>query len=93
MTLQLDIDFSKRKENNPGSQSILESNRKHFNSQCRKVYEAFMRGERLTTSEALIKYSIGDLRRRVKDLRDAGIQIEDEVQGNRFKIYFIKKSA
>lgn len=89
-TVQLDIDFSRR-ENNPGSQAILNGNKVHFSNQCQIVYNALLRGERLTTASALIRYGIGDLRRRVKDLRDAGIDVKDELQESRFKIYFIKQ--
>lgn len=90
---QLNIDFSRRTENNLESNEILDANRERFNGQCKTLYDAFIRGEKLTTASALLKYSIGDLRRRVKDLRDAGIEVEDELQENRFKIYFIKQAS
>jgi hypothetical protein len=80
-------------ENNCASECILKANKERFSNQCKIVYEALQRGERLTTASALLKYSIGDLRRRIKDLRDAGIPIEDELQENRFKIYFIKQAS
>lgn len=58
-----------------------------------------MRGEKLTTTVALIKYQIGDLRRRIKDLKDNwDIPIQSEyakdIKGNktRFKQHFINKT-
>jgi hypothetical protein len=90
---QLDIDFSAHRENNPYSQQILDSNIEKFNGQCKTIYQALISGEKLTTTSALLKYSVGDLRRRIKDLRDAGVPIQDELQENRFKIYFIKQAS
>lgn len=77
-------------ENNQESQAIFNGNIEHFSNQCRIVYEAMKRGERLTTTDALIKYGIGDLRRRVKDLRDNyKIDVKSELQENRFKTYYL----
>ena len=77
-------------ENNSESQSIFNANTEHFSNQCRVVYEALKRGEKLTTSDALIKYGIGDLRRRVKDLRDNyGIPVKSELLDSRFKKYYL----
>jgi hypothetical protein len=81
------------KENNKESQEHFKENEKHFSNQCKKVYEAFLRGERLTTVSALLKYQIGDLRRRVKDLKDYHkINVKDEwvkVNESRFKEYYV----
>lgn len=77
-------------ENNQESQAIFNGNIEHFSKQCRIVYEAMKRGERLTTTDALIKYGIGDLRRRIKDLRDNyKIDVKSELQENRFKTYYL----
>ena len=93
MTTQITLDFTPiihGKENNLFSQRILEDNEDHFSNQCRIVYEALKRGERLTTGNALTKYGIGDLRRRIKDLRDMHhIPIRTELLQNRFKEYFL----
>lgn len=90
MGAQLPIDFTVHlRENNPESQSVLDANRPLFNKQCKTVYEALLRGERLTTGEALIKYKIGDLRARIRDIRDAGVKVEDVYVDGRFKQYFI----
>lgn len=92
--VQLHIDFTARVENNQESNRNLQLHSDKFNRQCRKVYDLLMEGVRLTNAEALIKYGIGDVRRRVKDLRDfAGIEIQDrwiEGNGRKFKEYFIE---
>lgn len=77
------------KENNSESQALLEANRGRLNNQCLTVLQALQRGERLTTGSALLKYGIGDLRRRVKDLLDKGYPISKETQENRFKIFYM----
>lgn len=89
------LDFERkftRKENNKDSQEHLEKNKKKFSNQCKKAYEAMLKGERLSTVSALLNYGIGDLRRRVKDLKDIHkVDVKSEwvrKGGNRFKEYF-----
>ena len=68
-TSQLQIDFNKpliHFENKPENQMIFEANKERFSKQCRIVFEALLRGERLTTTSALFNYGIGDLRRNKK---------------------------
>ncbi len=79
-------------ENNLDSQAHYEKNVKHFTKQCAIVHEALQKGERLTTHDALLKYHVGDLRRRVKDLKDIyGIPVQSEyVNGSRYKQYFLR---
>lgn len=78
-------------ENNLESQAHYEENEKEFTKQCKIVHDALLRGEKLTTHDALLKYHIGDLRRRVKDLKDIyGIPVLSRyVTGTRFKEYFL----
>ena len=79
-----------RLENNPESQAILNANKEHFSKQCEIVYQAMLRGEKLTTASALLRYSIGDLRRRVKDLIDIhGIEVKSRLIENRFKEFYL----
>jgi hypothetical protein len=88
--MQLSIDYTARIENNKQSQAILEANKDRLNKQCQIVMDALKRGERLTTASALLQYGIGDLRRRVKDLRDYhSINIQSELKEGRFKEYFL----
>lgn len=89
---QQQIDFSELEhiENNPGSQKHFEANKEHFSNQCRIVYEALLKGERLTTTKALLKYHIGDLRRRIKDLKDIWkVPIQSQYIEGKYKEYFI----
>ena len=86
--MQLVFDYT-RKENNSESTKILRDNVKHFSKQCIVLKEALERGERLTTVDALLKYKIGHLPRRIKDLRDAGVNIKDELLQGRYKKYFL----
>jgi hypothetical protein len=88
---QLDLDFSQlhHQENKVKNQEHFEANKERFSNQCKLVYEALLRGERLTTTTALIKYHIGDLRRRIKDLKDIwNVPIQDQYVDGKFKEYF-----
>ncbi|QYS85441.1 hypothetical protein JJC03_09340 [Flavobacterium oreochromis] len=74
----------------PGSQEHFDMCNPFFSYQCRVVYQALLRGEKITTSTALIKYKVGDLRRRVKDLKDMwGVPVLSEYTKTRYKIYFL----
>lgn len=89
---QLSIDFSKLHhiENKVSNQEHFERNKDRFSNQCRIVYEALLRGERLTTTTALINYKIGDLRRRCKDLKDMwNVPIESDYVDGRYKEYYL----
>lgn len=86
--MQLDFDYTRR-ENNKESQMILEANKERFSNQCRIAYEAMLRGEHLTTSSALIKYGIGDLRARIRDLIKAGVDVKKKLNEGRYKEYFL----
>lgn len=98
-TPQLKIDFNLpvdfrdplvHKENNTESQKHFEANTDHFSNQCKIVFEALMRGERLTTAKALIEYGVGDLRRRVKDLIDMwNVPVQSEFIKGKYKEYYI----
>jgi hypothetical protein len=86
------IDFSQLQhiENKISNQEHFEANKDRLSHQCRVVYEALLRGERLTTTSALIIYRIGDLRRRIKDLKDIwNVPIKDQYVDGKFKEYFL----
>ena len=77
-------------ENNLESQEHFDNNRDKFSNQCKIVYDALMSGERLTTTTALLKYGVGDLRRRIKDLKDYwNIPIQSKFIKGKFKEYFM----
>ena len=88
----MEIDFSELNhvENKISNQEHFERNKEKFSKQCKIVYEALLRGERLTTTKALLNYGIGDLRSRCKDLRDIwSVPIKSEFIEGRFKEYFL----
>ena len=78
-----------RIENNPQSQQILDDNFKHFAKQDLLVLQILLMGIRLDVKTALVEYNVGDLRRRIKTLRDAGFKIQDFKPYKRFKVYFL----
>lgn len=88
----MEIDFSELNhvENKISNQEHFERNKEKFSKQCKIVYEALLRGERLTTTKALLNYGIGDLRRRIKDLKDIwNVPVQDEYVEGKFKEYFL----
>jgi hypothetical protein len=77
-------------ENKISNQEHFERNKEKFSNQCRIVYEALLKGERLTTTKALIDYKIGDLRRRIKDLKDIwNVPVESQLVEGHYKEYFL----
>lgn len=68
-TLVIDFNPVHRRENNAESEAHLQQNRGAFNAQCLTVLKRLAAGEQLSMKEA-INSGIGDLRRRVKDLKD-----------------------
>jgi hypothetical protein len=86
----LDFENLSHRENNIGSQEHFEANKSKFSRQCKIVYAALLRGERLTTAQALIEYRIGDLRRRCKDLKDMwNVPIKSKYVDGRYKEYYL----
>jgi len=88
--MQAEIDFTQpiiHRENNLTSQGNFEANEPKFRGQCKIIMDAFKRGERLTTLSAMVNYGIGDLRRRIKDLKDNyNVKgIKDETKKGGFK--------
>ena len=65
-------------ENNSESQAHFEANKEKFSRQCRIVYQALLRGERLTSMDAMVRYGIGHLPRRILDLKEHGVPVVDE---------------
>lgn len=82
--------FVHSKENNRESQGILEASRERLENQCAKLLRLFKEGKRLTVRDAMIHHGIGDLRRRVKDLKESGWDIKSEMIGFGFKRYWIE---
>jgi hypothetical protein len=90
MNLELDFNQLEHIENKVSNQEHFERNKEKFSKQCKIVYEALLRGERLTTTKALLSYQIGDLRRRIKDLKDIwNVPIQDQYVDGKFKEYYL----
>lgn len=79
------------RENNKESQTILEANRQRLTKQCQMVLDLLKSGIRLTVRDAMINYGIGDLRRRIADLKENGIEIQSKTMEGGFKIWWIEK--
>lgn len=93
--MQTNINFNKpitHIENNIESQLDFVENEPKFRDQCEVIMKAFKRGENLTTRTALIVYGIGDLRRRIKDLKDNyGVDGINEIKmPGGFKKWYLK---
>lgn len=90
MNLELDFNQLEHIENKVSNQEHFERNKEKFSKQCKIVYEALLRGERLTTTKALLSYQIGDLRRRIKDLKDIwNVPVQDMYVEGKFKEYYL----
>lgn len=88
------------KENNPDSERHLHENEEHFNEQCKKVLTALRKGIVLTMKNAITEFDVGDLRRRIKDLRDingvTGITdewVHDDEGKSKYKIWYMPEFA
>ena len=66
-----------QRENNPESEQHLQENQKKFSRQCLKVLQLLYQGKRLTTIIAP-SYGILSLPRRIKDLKDNGVHIDEK---------------
>lgn len=88
MNPQLTIDFVSRPQNNPESQRMLDKAVPRLNKQCLKLLDLFNQGKKLTVRDGF-DYNIGDLRARVRDLREAGYEVKDNMIGAGFKEYFL----
>lgn len=65
-----------QRENNAESEQHLQENQKKFSKQCLKVLELLYQGKRLTTYSAP-GYGILSLPRRILDLKENGVQIDE----------------
>lgn len=86
---QLSINFCNRVENNRESNAILQANRDSINKSCLKVLELLESGVRLTVYDAMVKYGISSLPRRVADLKEKGIMVKDRLIDKRYKEYYL----
>lgn len=85
----LEFDFTNRLENNQESQQILEANKDKINGQCEKVLKLLKEGHHLTVRDAIVYHNISSLPRRIKDLKEHGINIKDRLIDGRYKVYYL----
>lgn len=82
MPEQLQINWNEvalHRENNRFSEQILCDQATRLSNNCRKLYEALLRGERLTGAIIIAKYGMIEFRRRIKDLKEAGLDIKENL--------------
>lgn len=92
---QLHMEFAVHaRENSTENQRHLDENRVKFSKQCELVFNLLQSGKRLTRRGAY-EYGIASLERRIKDLRENGIDIQTawvQINGkNSYKEYFIEQ--
>lgn len=75
---ELTINFNPHfKENNSESESTLHAQFERLKGNNKKLYEALMRGERLTGAIIVSRYGMLEYRRRIKDLKAAGLDVKE----------------
>jgi hypothetical protein len=80
MLQQLSIDWDNithQKENNSFSEQILFDQYERLNHNCKIIYDALKRGEKLTGRDIVSRFGMLEYRRRIADLRDAGLEIQE----------------
>lgn len=87
--LSISFDVLHLRENNPLSEQQLNEHQDKFTEDCFEVLKKLLAGERLTVKQAIITNLSGDLRRRIKDLRDYGFPIKDKKLTGGSKEYFL----
>lgn len=101
MSLQLSISFdiTHQRENSPLNEAHLNEYRDKFNADCFRVLERLVKGERLMQLQAGMEHLSGDLRARIRDLRNPnygfGIPISDcwvKTGKSKSKEYFMTES-
>ena len=86
------MDFSNithTKENNRHSEQILDDNYERLNKNCKILYDALQRGERLTGAVVVTQYGMMEYRRRFADLKAAGVPVKDATIKGGAKEWFI----
>lgn len=92
MINQLEIDWTRvshTKENNSHSEAILFEEYERLNHNCKIIYDALKRGERLTGRDIVTRYGMLEYRRRIADIRAAGVEIKEEILKDGSKIWYL----
>lgn len=92
MLQQLTIDWNQvthTRENNSHSEQILFDQYERLNGNNKLIYDALKR-ERLTGKDMMRKFDLCEYRRRIKDLRDAGVVIKEKTLKGGAKQWWIE---
>lgn len=92
MLVQQEIDWNQvthTSENNSHSEQILFDQYERLNHNCRIIYDALKRGERLTGRDIVIRFGMLEYRRRIADIRAAGVEIKEEILKDGSKIWYL----
>ena len=92
MTIQTEIDWNQvthTRENNSHSESILFDQYERLNHNCRIIYDALKRGERLTGRD-IVNMGMLEYRKRIDDLRKAGVVIQEKTLKGGSKQWWIE---
>ena len=93
---QMQIDWNNvvhGRENNRHSQGILEDQYPRLNKNCRALYEALLSGGKWTGKRIIRELDMLEYRRRIADLKDAGIDIKENILANGAKEWWIEKGG
>lgn len=83
------------RENTLENQTHLDANRYHFTGQAAVVYSVLKKGAVLSSRIGQIQFNMSDIRRRIKELKDSGVEIQEcfEVSADgkrtRYKLFYI----
>lgn len=76
-------------ENNSHSEQILIDQSARLSKNCKILYEALLRGEVLSGAVIVTKYGMMEYRRRIADLRAAGVVIKENILSNGCKEWYL----
>lgn len=92
-----------KRENNPESEAHLKENKFHFTGQCAVVLSLLMKGVVLSSRSAMLQHNIGDVHRRIGELKialqktNSKLKIEDRwvknEKGRGHKEWFISTTV
>ena len=92
MLQQLSIDWngiSLHPENNKESEETLLEQEERLSDNCKKIYNALKNG-RVLTGMDIIKMGMTEYRRRIKDLKEKGIDIKEKKMPNGCKAWYLE---
>lgn len=76
-------------QNSKSNEEILLISAPRLSHNCQVLYEAFLRGEKLTGKDIVIKYGMTEYRARIRDLREAGLKLQETILDNGCKEWFL----